>query len=45
MQRFANPTLFLKLQRAILPWVAGAAAIMFAIGLYLALVAAPADYQ
>lgn len=45
MQRFANPTRFLKLQRTILPWVAGAAAIMFAIGLYLALVAAPADYQ
>jgi heme exporter protein C len=45
MQRFANPTRFLKLQRAILPWVAGAAAIMFAIGLYLALVKAPADYQ
>ena len=45
MQRFANPARFLKLQRAILPWVAAATAIFFAVGLYLALVQAPADYQ
>ncbi len=45
MQRFANPTRFLRLQRAILPWVSAATVICFAVGLYLALVAAPQDYQ
>ena len=45
MHRFANPTRFLKLGRAVLPWSAGAAILLFAAGLYLALAASPADYQ
>ncbi|MGD9743433.1 MAG: heme ABC transporter permease [Dongiaceae bacterium] len=45
MHRFANPARFSRISRAILPWVAAATAILFAIGLYLALVAAPPDYQ
>ena len=45
MQRFANPTRFLRLQRAVLPWVSAATVICFAAGLYLALFAAPQDYQ
>ncbi len=45
MQKYANPATFVRLQRAVLPWVSAAAAILFAIGLYLALVAAPPDYQ
>jgi heme exporter protein C len=45
MHRFANPTRFLKLGRAVLPWSAGAAILLFATGLYLALAASPPDYQ
>ncbi len=45
LHRFANPARFSRISRAILPWVAAATAILFAIGLYLALVAAPPDYQ
>jgi heme exporter protein C len=45
MQHFANPARFLKLTRAVLTpiWVMTTAA--FAIGLYLALITAPPDYQ
>jgi heme exporter protein C len=45
MQQFANPTRFLKLQAAVQPWLTAAAVITLAIGLYLGLVKAPADYQ
>jgi heme exporter protein C len=45
LHRFANPARFSRISRAILPWVAAATAILFAVGLYLALVAAPPDYQ
>ncbi len=45
LHRFANPARFSRISRAILPWVATATAILFAVGLYLALVAAPPDYQ
>lgn len=45
MQRYANPTRFMSLSGAVLPWAIGATAILFATGLYLALVTAPADYQ
>ena len=45
MQKYANPTRFLRLQRIFLPWVAAGAGILFLVGLYLALVKAPADYQ
>jgi heme exporter protein C len=45
MQKFANPTRFLRLQEIVQPWVTAAAAITLAIGLYLALVNSPPDYQ
>ncbi len=45
LHRFANPARFQRLARAVLPWCAGGAAVAFALGLYLALVASPPDYQ
>jgi heme exporter protein C len=45
MIALANPTRFLALADACLPWLAGACALCFAAGLYLGLVVAPADYQ
>ncbi len=45
MHRFANPTRFLNSARVVVPWSAAATAVLFALGLYLALVASPADYQ
>ncbi|HEX6841653.1 MAG TPA: heme ABC transporter permease [Stellaceae bacterium] len=45
MQRFANPARFMRLSAALLPWCAGATALLLAIGLYLALFVAPPDYQ
>jgi heme exporter protein C len=45
VHRFANPLRYQKLADAVLPWVAGAAGILTILGLYLALVVAPPDYQ
>jgi heme exporter protein C len=45
LHRFANPTRFMRLSGAVLPWVVGGAAICFPVGLYLALIASPPDYQ
>ena len=45
MHRFANPTRFLRLTRAILPWSAGVAILTLGIGLVWGLGFAPADYQ
>jgi heme exporter protein C len=45
MHRYANPTRFLKLSGAVLPWTAALAVGLFAVGLWLALVASPDDYQ
>jgi heme exporter protein C len=45
MQSFANPTRFLRLANRLIPWAAGATAVLMALGLYLALVRAPQDYQ
>jgi len=42
---FANPERFDRLARAALPWLWGAAALLFAIGLPWALIASPPDYQ
>lgn len=44
MFAYANPTRFMELSSRILPWMAVATAILFAIGLYLSF-AAPPDYQ
>jgi heme exporter protein C len=45
MQRFANPARFMRLSAIILPWCAGASAVLIALGLYLSLFVAPPDYQ
>jgi heme exporter protein C len=45
VQRFANPARFMRSSAAVLPWLAWSAAGAMAIGLYLALFAAPPDYQ
>jgi heme exporter protein C len=41
----ANPTRFLALSARLLPWIAGAAAVLLVVGLYFAFFASPADYQ
>jgi heme exporter protein C len=43
--RFANPGRFLRLAGTLLPWLTAGAAALFAIGLYLALIGSPPDYQ
>ena len=43
--RLANPTRFMSLSAALLPWIGGFAAALIAIGLYLAFFSAPPDYQ
>ena len=45
MHRFANPTQFMRIANAIFPWAAGLSALLFALGLPIALVTSPADYQ
>jgi heme exporter protein C len=44
MFRYANPTRFMELSGAVLPWISAAAAILIAAGLYLGFTAPP-DYQ
>ena len=45
MQSLANPTRFMALSGKVLPWLAAAAALVMAYGLYLAFFVSPADYQ
>ncbi|MGH6898184.1 MAG: heme ABC transporter permease [Geminicoccaceae bacterium] len=45
MHRFANPLRYQRIADAVLPWAAGLAVILSVLGLYLALVVAPPDYQ
>jgi heme exporter protein C len=45
LHRFANPTRFLRISSAVLPWVGGLTAIVFAYGFWQALIVSPADYQ
>jgi heme exporter protein C len=45
MHRFANPTRFMRLSSAVLPWTSAAATLALAVGLYLSLFVAPEDYQ
>ena len=45
MHRFANPTQFMRIANAIYPWAAGLSAIPFLVGLPVALVTSPPDYQ
>lgn len=42
---YASPRRFMTLSGQLLPWLAGLCACAFAYGLYLALIASPADYQ
>jgi heme exporter protein C len=44
-QQLANPTRFMALSGRLLPWVSGLAALLLAVGLYLAFFVAPPDYQ
>ncbi len=44
-QRLANPTRFMELSGALIPWIAAMAAALIAYGLYLVFFVAPADYQ
>jgi heme exporter protein C len=43
--RYASPATFYPLAGRLVPWFAGAAAILAAIGLYIGLVVAPTDFQ
>ncbi|MCA8934261.1 MAG: cytochrome c biogenesis protein CcsA, partial [Rhodospirillaceae bacterium] len=45
MHRFANPARFLRLADRVLPVAAAVAALSGAVGLYLAFLASPPDYQ
>src|SRR6195952_3794704 len=45
MNRFANPTRFMRLSAAVVPFVGWATALLLAAGLVLALFVAPPDYQ
>ena len=42
---YANPTRFLGLSATLLPWIAAATGLTFAVGLWLVFFVAPADYQ
>ena len=41
----ANPTRFMRVSAALLPWAAALTLVLLALGLYLGLIRAPADYQ
>ena len=45
VSEIANPTRFLKLAGAVLPWLIGLSALAFAVGLYMSFFTAPPDYQ
>ena len=45
MHKFANPNRFMKLSAAVLPWVGVLTCLLFPVGLYLALVGSPPDYE
>ena len=45
MHRFANPLRYQRIADAVLPWALGLAVVLSGLGLYLALLVAPPDYQ
>lgn len=45
MHKFANPARFMRLSHKLLPWTTALTVILFTVGLYYALYAAPQDYQ
>ena len=44
-QRLANPSRFMELSGALLPWVAAAAGALIAYAMYLVFAVSPPDYQ
>ncbi|PWB82582.1 MAG: heme transporter HemC [Methylocystaceae bacterium] len=45
LSAYANPTLFLRLARRVLPWLLASAVLLLGVGLYLVFFVAPPDYQ
>jgi heme exporter protein C len=45
MHRFANPARFQRILSAVLPWSAGASAVLLPLGFYVALIGSPPDFQ
>jgi heme exporter protein C len=45
MLKYANPTNFLALAGRLIPWLAASSALLLGVGLYLAFLVAPDDYQ
>ena len=45
MLKYANPTHFLRLAGALIPWTGGVTALLLGVGLYMTFFTAPADYQ
>ena len=45
MQKYANPTRFMRLSGRLVPWFAAATVLLMAAGLFFALFASPPDYQ
>ena len=45
MWKLANPTVFMRLADRVIPWTAAATGVLFLVGLYLAFLGSPADYQ
>jgi len=45
LNALANPARFMRVSGSAVPWLGAAAAVVLAIGLYLSLFVAPADYQ
>ncbi|HEX3208120.1 MAG TPA: heme ABC transporter permease [Geminicoccaceae bacterium] len=45
MHRFANPLRYQRVADAVLPWAGGVAVVLMVLGLWLALIEAPPDYQ
>ncbi|MFA5949298.1 MAG: heme ABC transporter permease CcmC [Hyphomicrobium sp.] len=45
IQRLANPTRFLELSKAVLPWISGGAFLFIVYAMYLVWFVAPPDYQ
>jgi heme exporter protein C len=45
MHRFANPTTFMRIANGIFPWAVGLTIVLFLVGLPIALITSPPDYQ
>jgi heme exporter protein C len=45
IEQYANPNRFLRIARPLVPWIAGLTLASLGVGLYMALITSPADYQ